>query len=44
MFNSKSALITGANGSFGRKAVEVILKRYSPRRLAIFSRDELKQF
>lgn len=44
MFNNKSLLITGANGSFGRKAVEVILKRYSPRRLAIFFRDKLKPF
>lgn len=44
MFNEKSILITGATGSFGRKAVEVLLTRYKPRRLIIFSRDELKQF
>lgn len=44
MFNNKSILITGATGSFGRKAVEVLLTRYKPRRLVIFSRDELKQF
>lgn len=44
MFNEKSILITGATGSFGRKAVEVLLTRYKPRRVIVFSRDELKQF
>jgi UDP-N-acetylglucosamine 4,6-dehydratase/5-epimerase len=44
VFNDKVILITGGTGSFGKKAVEVILKRYKPRRLIIFSRDELKQF
>jgi len=44
MLNDKNILITGGTGSFGKKATEVILKRYKPRRLIIFSRDELKQF
>lgn len=44
MLNDKSVLITGGTGSFGKKAVELILKRYKPSRLIIFSRDELKQF
>jgi UDP-N-acetylglucosamine 4,6-dehydratase len=44
MFNDKSILITGGTGSFGRKCTDVILNRYKPRRLIIFSRDELKQF
>jgi len=44
MFNDKSILITGGTGSFGKKATEIILKKYKPRRLIIFSRDELKQF
>lgn len=44
MLNDKSILITGGTGSFGKKATEVILKRYKPRRLIIFSRDEFKQF
>ena len=44
MFNNKNILITGGTGSFGRKATEIILKKYKPRRLIIFSRDELKQF
>src|SRR3989344_5626071 len=38
-----SILLTGGTGSFGRKFTEMILKEYSPMRLAIFSRDELKQ-
>ncbi|NLT23667.1 MAG: UDP-N-acetylglucosamine 4,6-dehydratase (inverting) [Syntrophorhabdus sp.] len=44
MLNEKTILITGGTGSFGQKATEVILKKYRPRRLIIFSRDELKQF
>lgn len=44
MLNNKNILITGGTGSFGKKAVESILKRFTPRRLIIFSRDELKQF
>ncbi len=44
MFDGKSILITGGTGSFGRKYTEVILKRFRPKRLVIFSRDELKQY
>jgi len=44
MFNDKNILITGGTGSFGKKATEIILKKYKPRKLIIFSRDELKQF
>ncbi|HSW12568.1 MAG TPA: SDR family NAD(P)-dependent oxidoreductase, partial [Solimonas sp.] len=44
MFNDKSILITGGTGSFGKLYVETLLKRYKPRRLVVFSRDELKQF
>ncbi|WP_027723095.1 UDP-N-acetylglucosamine 4,6-dehydratase (inverting) [Maridesulfovibrio zosterae] len=43
MFNDKSILITGGTGSFGQKLVKTLLERYSPKRLVIFSRDELKQ-
>jgi UDP-N-acetylglucosamine 4,6-dehydratase len=43
MLNDKNILITGGTGSFGKKCTETILKRYVPRRLIIFSRDELKQ-
>lgn len=44
MLNDKVILITGGTGSFGKKCTEIILKRYKPKRLIIFSRDELKQF
>lgn len=38
-----SVLITGGTGSFGRKFVDVMLRRYGPAKLVVFSRDELKQ-
>jgi UDP-N-acetylglucosamine 4,6-dehydratase len=44
MFEGKNILITGGTGSFGRKYTETILKRFKPKRLIIYSRDELKQF
>lgn len=44
MLNDKTILITGGTGSFGKKATEIILKKYKPKRIIIFSRDELKQF
>jgi UDP-N-acetylglucosamine 4,6-dehydratase len=40
----KSVLVTGATGSFGKRFVRHVLEHHQPRRLAIFSRDELKQF
>src|SRR3990172_1549688 len=44
MLNNKTILITGGTGSFGKKMVQVILEHYTPKKLIIFSRDELKQF
>jgi UDP-N-acetylglucosamine 4,6-dehydratase len=44
MFTGKTILITGGTGSFGKKCTEILLWRYQPHRLIIFSRDELKQF
>src|SRR5450631_3090544 len=44
MFNGKSILITGGTGSFGKQYVQTILQRFQPRKLIIYSRDELKQF
>ncbi|MEP2783711.1 MAG: UDP-N-acetylglucosamine 4,6-dehydratase (inverting) [Pseudoruegeria sp.] len=44
MFNNKNILITGGTGSFGKKYVDHILADYSPNKVIIFSRDELKQF
>ena len=43
MLNDKSILITGGTGSFGHKFVEMVLERYRPHRLIVYSRDELKQ-
>jgi len=43
MIEKKTILITGGTGSFGKKFVEIALNRYRPRRIIIFSRDELKQ-
>jgi UDP-N-acetylglucosamine 4,6-dehydratase/5-epimerase len=42
-WQNKSILITGGTGSFGKKFIEVMLKEYSPAKLIVFSRDELKQ-
>lgn len=44
MLNGKVVLVTGGTGSFGQKFVETVLSRYTPRKLIVFSRDELKQF
>ena len=43
MFNNKTLLITGGTGSFGSSFFKHILKNYKPKRIIIFSRDELKQ-
>lgn len=44
MLNNKTILITGGTGSFGNSFVPMTLERYSPRKLIIFSRDEMKQW
>lgn len=45
MLNDKNILITGGTGSFGRKFVETVLRRYPAiKRLIVYSRDEFKQF
>lgn len=44
MFNDKNILITGGTGSFGKKYTEIILSKYKPNKIIIFSRDELKQY
>lgn len=43
MENVESILVTGGTGSFGQKFVERVVKDYGPRRIIVFSRDELKQ-
>ena len=42
IFNGKSILVTGGTGSFGKELVKTILKHAKPKKLVIFSRDELK--
>ncbi len=44
MFNDKAILITGGTGSFGRLYVKTILERYKPKKVIVYSRDELKQY
>ncbi len=43
MFNGRSLLVTGGTGSFGKRFVRDVLQRYKPKKLIVFSRDELKQ-
>ena len=44
MLENSSILITGGTGSFGQSFVPMTLKKYNPKRLVIFSRDEMKQW
>src|SRR5882762_6489681 len=44
MFHDKVVLITGGTGSFGRQFVKTVLAGARPRKVVVFSRDELKQF
>ena len=44
IFENSSILITGGTGSFGKAFLENVLREHSPRRVVIFSRDELKQY
>ncbi len=44
MFDNSSVLVTGGTGSFGRKFIATLLSRYKPRRVIVYSRDELKQY
>ncbi len=44
MLNQKSILITGGTGSFGKHFVKNILESSKPKKLIVYSRDELKQY
>ena len=44
MFNSKIILITGGTGSFGSACVKYLFKNFKPKKVIVFSRDELKQY
>lgn len=42
--DGKTVLVTGGTGSFGTRFAQTVLARYKPRRVIVYSRDELKQF
>ncbi len=42
--DNKTILITGGTGSFGKKFIETVLSSFSPKKIIIYSRDELKQY
>ena len=44
MFNGKTVLITGGTGSFGKKFTNILLSKHKPKKVIIYSRDELKQY
>lgn len=44
MLNDKTILVTGGTGSFGKKFIKTILNKYEPKKVIVYSRDELKQF
>ena len=44
MFDDKALLVTGGTGSFGKAFIRALLERYTPRRVVVYSRDELKQY
>ena len=44
MITNKTILITGGTGSFGNTFVSMTLKKYNPKKLIIYSRDEMKQW
>ena len=44
MFKNKSILITGGTGSFGKTFTKLTLEKFDPKKIIIFSRDEMKQW
>ena len=44
MINDSTILVTGGTGSFGKKFIETILRKCNPKKVIVYSRDELKQF
>lgn len=44
IFKDKTVFITGGTGSFGKRFVEIVMKEQKPKKLIIYSRDEMKQF
>ena len=44
MFSDKKILITGGTGSFGKIFTKLTIEKYNPKKIIIFSRDEMKQW
>ena len=44
MFKDKVILVTGGTGSFGKKFIKTIFRKFEPKKVIVYSRDELKQF
>jgi|TARA_B110001450_G_C17662516_1_gene497910 UDP-N-acetylglucosamine 4,6-dehydratase/5-epimerase len=44
MFNNKNIFISGGTGSFGNRFIEIIVKKYKPKKIIVYSRDEYKQY
>jgi UDP-N-acetylglucosamine 4,6-dehydratase len=44
LIDNKNILITGGTGTFGHEITEILLKKYNPNKVIIFSRDEFKQY
>ena len=44
LFNNKTFFITGGTGSFGKHFIKTILRKFNPKKVIIYSRDELKQY
>lgn len=44
MLKNKNILVTGGTGSFGKKFIKKVIDNYKPKKIIIYSRDELKQF
>jgi UDP-N-acetylglucosamine 4,6-dehydratase len=44
MFYNKNILVTGGTGSFGTELVKTLIKKYKPKKIIVYSRDEMKQY
>jgi len=44
MFDDSTILVTGGTGSFGNTFIPMTLKKYKPKKIIIYSRDEMKQW
>jgi len=44
MLNDKTVLVTGGTGSFGKKFIKTVFDKFDPKKIIVYSRDELKQF